>query len=505
MIRNMSLSHTALPRLSADRRDDEPTVGWLELFYDLIFVAALIEVGYVLVTDVSWAGAGRFVVLFALLWWAWTGTTFYNNRVAVDDLLHRVLTIAQMFAIGTTAILVHDAFGAGAVEFALAYASVRLTLVVMYIRAYRRIPAMRELARGYAIAFGLGAAVWIVSAFVPAPWRYVLWVLAVAIDVSRVFAPSLRRAVGNVPPDREHMEERYALFTIIVLGESFIKTIGAVADEGISVDTQVLGALGLAITAALWWTYFDDVAGSPIISRPHSVMPMATWIYGHLPLTMSLTAVGVGVEKLATTHLDEPVGRAELTLLTGALIGALLSVAALDAVTRNRHFGVDERSRLIPRFVAAGALAVVALVGGAWTALTAGAIIAVVVVAQIATEIIVARRADHAMRARVAGQVHPGRVDDACDHLRDLGDAPPRTAGCAECLAEHMVWVHLRLCTECGHVGCCSDSDGDHADAHHVDSGHPTIRSAEPNEHWAWCYVHDVAADLDSDPAAQRA
>lgn len=210
-------------------------VGWLELFYDLIFVAALIEVGYVLVTDVSWAGAGRFVVLFALLWWAWTGTTFYNNRVAVDDLLHRVLTIAQVFAIGTTAILVHDAFGAGAV-------------------------------------------------------------LAVTIDVSRAFAPSLRRAVGNVRPDREHMEERYALFTIIVLGESFIKTIGAVADEGISVDTQVLGALGLAITAALWWTYFDDVAGSPTISRPHSVMPMATWICGHLPLTMSLTAVGAAEE-----------------------------------------------------------------------------------------------------------------------------------------------------------------------------------------------------------------
>jgi low temperature requirement protein LtrA len=500
----MSLSHSALPRLSTERREDEPTVGWLELFYDLIFVAALIEVGYVLVTDVSWAGAARFIVLFALLWWAWTGTTFYNNRVAVDDLAHRLLTIAQMFAIGTVAILVHDAFGAGAVEFALAYAAVRLTLVAMYVRAYRRIPAMRELARGYAIAFGSGAAVWIMSAFVPSPWRYALWATAIAIDVSRVFAPSLRRAVGSLPPDREHMEERYALFTIIVLGESFIKTIGAIADEGITVDTQVLGAFGLAITAALWWTYFDDVAGSPIISRPRSMMPMAVWIYGHLPLTMSLTAVGVGVEKLATTHMDEPVGRAELTLLTVALAAALISVAALDGVTRNRHFGVDERSRLVPRLTAAAALLVIAVVGAPWTALTAGIVISGIVVAQIAAEVMVAQRADRAMRRRVAGQVHPAALDEACTHLRQLGEAPPRTAGCAECLVAHTVWVHLRMCTECGHVGCCDDSEGRHAAAHHRETGHPTVRSTEIGEHWAWCFVDGVAADLDSDPDTER-
>lgn len=80
---------------------------------------------------------------------------------------------------------------------------------------------------------------WIASAFVPAPWRYALWAAAMTIDVSRVLAPNLRRSVGRLPPDREHMEEHYALFTIIVLGESFIKTIGAIADEGISVDTQV--------------------------------------------------------------------------------------------------------------------------------------------------------------------------------------------------------------------------------------------------------------------------
>ena len=89
----MSLAHWPGPRLNTGPREDERAVGWLELFYDLIFVASLIEVGSALSDDVTWPGAGRFVVLFALLWWTWTGTTFYNNRVRVDDVAHRLLML----------------------------------------------------------------------------------------------------------------------------------------------------------------------------------------------------------------------------------------------------------------------------------------------------------------------------------------------------------------------------------------------------------------------------
>jgi uncharacterized UBP type Zn finger protein len=60
------------------------------------------------------------------------------------------------------------------------------------------------------------------------------------------------------------------------------------------------------------------------------------------------------------------------------------------------------------------------------------------------------------------------------------------------------------MCTECGHVGCCDDSEGRHAAAHHRETGHPTVRSTEIGEHWAWCFVDGVAADLDSDPDTER-
>jgi uncharacterized UBP type Zn finger protein len=55
-----------------------------------------------------------------------------------------------------------------------------------------------------------------------------------------------------------------------------------------------------------------------------------------------------------------------------------------------------------------------------------------------------------------------------------------------------MSWVHLRMCQECGHVGCCDNSQGKHATAHFNETGHPLIRSAEPGEDWSWCYVDEA-------------
>lgn len=89
------------PRLHVDREGDpRRSVSWLELFYDLIYVAALIQLGEALSENVTWAGAGQFVALFSLLWWAWIGTTFFSNRIDADDLPHRLLVFVQMFAIG---------------------------------------------------------------------------------------------------------------------------------------------------------------------------------------------------------------------------------------------------------------------------------------------------------------------------------------------------------------------------------------------------------------------
>lgn len=84
-------------------------------------------------------------------------------------------------------------------------------------------------------------------------------------------------------------------------------------------------------------------------------------------------------------------------------------------------------------------------------------------------------------------------MKNACTHLDQIHSVKPRTPdGCEECLAISAEWVHLRLCLTCGHVGCCDDSPNKHATKHFHRTRHPIIRSFEPGEDWAWCYVDEV-------------
>lgn len=78
-----------------------------------------------------------------------------------------------------------------------------------------------------------------------------------------------------------------------------------------------------------------------------------------------------------------------------------------------------------------------------------------------------------------------------CTHLDQIKDVTRRTGGCEECLKTGDSWVHLRMCLICGHVGCCDSSVNKHARKHWEETGHPLIQSAEPGEHWRWCYIDD--------------
>jgi hypothetical protein len=93
-----------------------------------------------------------------------------------------------------------------------------------------------------------------------------------------------------------------------------------------------------------------------------------------------------------------------------------------------------------------------------------------------------------------------------CTHLDHVlvTELPPAVPGCEDCLATGGVWLHLRICLECGHVGCCDDSPNRHASRHAAASGHPIIRSLEPGEDWSWCYSDEVAMVLPEVRGATR-
>ena len=93
-----------------------------------------------------------------------------------------------------------------------------------------------------------------------------------------------------------------------------------------------------------------------------------------------------------------------------------------------------------------------------------------------------------------------------CEHLKRIAakrssGVQPSGRGSEECLSTGGAWVHLRLCLTCGHVGCCDSSPGHHATLHHEETGHPVVKSFEPGEDWAWCYVdEDMASSIRAFP-----
>jgi uncharacterized UBP type Zn finger protein len=86
-----------------------------------------------------------------------------------------------------------------------------------------------------------------------------------------------------------------------------------------------------------------------------------------------------------------------------------------------------------------------------------------------------------------------------CTHLDQvlITELPESVDGCEECLASGGEWLHLRICLECGHVGCCDSSPNRHATAHARAVAHPLIRSLEHGEDWVWCYEDEIAFVLD--------
>jgi hypothetical protein len=90
-----------------------------------------------------------------------------------------------------------------------------------------------------------------------------------------------------------------------------------------------------------------------------------------------------------------------------------------------------------------------------------------------------------------------------CSHFDRIHPVAALPSGCEECLAAgRQDWVHLRVCQECGRVGCCDQSPGRHATEHFFRSAHPVIRSYEPGEDWYWCYVDELTFELEGAPPA---
>jgi len=376
------------PRLYSriDRAEGEiRRVTWLELFYDLVYVATIVQLGNILSDDVSVGGFVRFAGLFFIVWWSWVGITLYMNRFVSDDLLHRILVFTQMFGIAVAALSVQYAFGSLSTQFALAYALIRALLVIMYLRAGQHAPDLRPMTYRFAALFGFGTTLFVISAFVPQPFMFVLWAIAALVEFLTPPSPLMRPFVADkYPPHTEHMAERFGLFTIIVLGESFLKTIGEEAGTTITFEALVFSIFGLIVTYSIWWLYFDDVAEAEI--RPGRWTTF-TWLYTHMPLQLGITMFGVAAVKLFAAPLYESLYAPYRMLFCTALVIYLVFIGVIDYVTHRHDRAISNQTRAVLRFGAAAIMVAVAILGSGMSTLAVILIAAVLFAGQVMVDL----------------------------------------------------------------------------------------------------------------------
>lgn len=286
------------PRLRPADAESHRHATWMELFFDLVFVAAVARLATMLIERHDAIGFARFIGLFVPVAWAWMGYTYYANRFDTDDVPYRAMVSAGMAAVAAMAVAIGDFTDEGLMRFALAYAAVRVVLLLMYLRARRHVPEMRSAIDFYLVGFGLGALCWIASAFVTGPARELLWFAGLALEFGTPIVGW--RVIATAPIDRHHLEERFGLFTIIVLGEAVIAVVIGTDVSDWEAQSVLVGVAGFAAVVALWWTYFD-LNGAV---RPKRGWWAFVFAYGHVPLWIALTAFGAGV-KLAIKHAEE--------------------------------------------------------------------------------------------------------------------------------------------------------------------------------------------------------
>lgn len=269
--------------------DEHRHATWLELFFDLVFVASIGVIAHRLShthdrhldTHQLWS----FVRELLPVWWIWASHTLYSNRFDTDGRTHRVSSLAIMFLMVTMTAFVGDGISDGFSRFVAFYIVIRCVLAGMYLSAGDRLGGMKTHTRAMAIATSGGAAVAVVALFFGSPLREAVFLASVALETMIVYVLATRPAVVSV--HRSHLVERVGLFSIILLGESVISMVAGL--RGIEWNTySVTAALtGFLMLVAIWWIYFDSF---DMLERARRLRYGFVLLYPH-----ALYIIGLGI------------------------------------------------------------------------------------------------------------------------------------------------------------------------------------------------------------------
>jgi low temperature requirement protein LtrA len=329
-----SSSHAHLPRLTTAPREEE-TVQPLELYFDLVFVLGFTQCTALMVAQPSWEGIARGMLALATLWWAWVGYAWLTSIIDPEEGGVRIVMFAAMGGLLVVALCVPQAFGDRALAFAIAYGAVRAAHIALFWLASRDDAALRRSILGPVIMEAVAVGLLVGASFLDGAGQEVLWAVAILVDAGgALFGSAGWRFVPA------HFAERHNLVIILALGESII-ALGV----GVTVDLTagVIGAalLGIALTSALWWVYFDVVAlvtarrlTLATEGRMRNTLARDSYSYLHFPMVAGIVLAALGLE-VTIAHLREPLDAERAFALLGGVAFYLLGHVALRL--RNAH------------------------------------------------------------------------------------------------------------------------------------------------------------------------
>jgi low temperature requirement protein LtrA len=314
--------------------------GYIELFFDLVFVFALTQVTAVAVDRSSLQGSASALLVLWMLWRAWGQITWALGATDPDQRFVELSVFLATAVAFMLAVSVHDAFGETGLAFAIAYAALRL----------------QGLGLSVSITAGAGAAarspMWrwtqfsvvlvVVGGVVEGPSRVWLWVAAVIVDLIGEYRQA--RARSGIRQEVAHLAERYALFVLLALGETLIVTGRSVVDEteAETVGLAVSAAAAVSVTCLLWVLYFAWWQGSveARVSATTSAAARARTarrVYGllHFLLVAGVLGMAAGVEEMLLSP-DRPVAAGPRALVAAGLILFLGSTVMVWWLTDRR-------------------------------------------------------------------------------------------------------------------------------------------------------------------------
>jgi low temperature requirement protein LtrA len=290
--------------------ETERRTGYLELFFDLVFVFVVTQVTALILSDPSAAGFARAALVLFLAWWAWGGYAWMTNAIDVENVGVRIGFLAATAGSFFMALAVPGAFGDEGLWFAVPFVCVRVLHIVLYTWGLRTDPAHQAAIKQLAPWFLVAPAFVLVGALVDDPARTWLWLLSIAIDLGG--AMSVGRAGFRVSPS--HFAERYALFVLIAIGESIVAIGVGAQHHARDLTFAVAVAVAFAGVAALWWAYFDFAARAAeralTATPPERRGPFARDVFSlfHYPIVLGIIFFAVAAEK-TLAHPSDPLPR----------------------------------------------------------------------------------------------------------------------------------------------------------------------------------------------------